>query len=111
MPRLGLIAKSIEKTSHSSPKQGSIDHPILFFVLRGFTRGNGSQQQRRLVKFDIRAGVPECWLVEPENTTIHVYAPKDNAYEPVLTSGVGEIAHLVAIMGFQVSVDEVFSEA
>lgn len=67
-------------------------------------------EQVKLVEY-AQAGVPEYWLVDPEHTTIRVYTLKDKAYELVSTNGAGEIAQSVTIKGFQVSVDDVFSEA
>ncbi len=67
-------------------------------------------EQVKLVEY-AKAGVPEYWLVDPEHTTIRIYTLKEKAYELVSTSGAGEIAQSVTLKGFQVSVDEVFSES
>jgi Uma2 family endonuclease len=58
-----------------------------------------------------QAGVPEYWLVDPEEATIRIFTLAGEGYRLAATVGHGEIATSTAIAGFAVEVDEVFADA
>jgi Uma2 family endonuclease len=58
-----------------------------------------------------RAGVPEYWLVDPEETTIRIFTLAGEDYRLAAAVGRGEVATSTAIARFAVAVDEVFADA
>jgi len=64
----------------------------------------------RLEKFleYARAGVNECWLVDPDGQTIEVYVLKAGAYNLLGKYEAKEIARSQILAGFEVAVNEVF---
>jgi Uma2 family endonuclease len=55
-----------------------------------------------------RAGIPEYWLIDPENATIRIYTLEGKAYTLAKTVSKGELAQSVTIAGFEVAIDRVF---
>jgi Uma2 family endonuclease len=56
-----------------------------------------------------RAGVSECWLVDPEAKTIEVFVLEGSVYTLLGRFLPGQVAHSQLLTGFQVAVDEVFA--
>jgi Uma2 family endonuclease len=56
-----------------------------------------------------QAGVPEYWLIGPEDTTIRIYTLAGESYTLAAQVGDGEVAASTAIAGFEIAVDEVFA--
>ncbi len=54
------------------------------------------------------AGIPECWIVNPQDETIAVLSLTGNAYTPLGVFRRGDQAASALLEGFSVSVDEVF---
>jgi Uma2 family endonuclease len=65
--------------------------------------------QDRKVKLPLyeETGVPECWIVDPDQGTIEVYGLQRGAYALLGHWGRGEVAVSQALAGFQVAVDDV----
>jgi Uma2 family endonuclease len=57
-----------------------------------------------------QAGVPEYWLVDPENRTIRVYTLQGEAYILTSTASLGQVARSATIEGFEVPVGGVFGK-
>jgi Uma2 family endonuclease len=58
-----------------------------------------------------RAGIPEYWLLDPENSTIRIHTLDGGAYALSVTASAGQGARATTITGFEVAVDDVFSES
>lgn len=56
------------------------------------------------------AGIPEYWIVDPENRTITVLSLEGTEYFPRGVYGEGETAESVLLPGFSVSVSDCFAE-
>ena len=56
------------------------------------------------------AGIPEYWIVDPENRTITVLSLDGAEYFPRGVFGEGEVAESVLLPGFSVSVTDCFAE-
>ena len=54
-------------------------------------------------------GVPECWLVDPQNNTIEVYGLRGNSYALLGRWGPGEGARSEILLGFEVEVEVIFA--
>ena len=54
------------------------------------------------------AGVPEYWLVDPEDKTIRVHVLEGNAYRLAAIYRPGQIARSETLSGFEIAVDRVF---
>jgi Uma2 family endonuclease len=57
------------------------------------------------------AGIPEYWIVDPENRTITVLSLDGTEYFPRGVFGEGEVAESVLLPGFSVDVSECFAQA
>lgn len=57
------------------------------------------------------AGIPEYWLVDPEDQTVEVFTLQERAYVLEIKVELGESARSQVLEGFSVPVDEVFSPA
>jgi Uma2 family endonuclease len=57
------------------------------------------------------AGIPEYWIVDPENRTITVLSLDGTEYFPRGVFGEGEVAESVLLPGFAVDVAECFAQA
>jgi Uma2 family endonuclease len=57
-----------------------------------------------------QAGVPEYWLVDPENRTIRVYTLQGEAYTLTGTASPGQVARSTTVEGFEVAVGDVFGK-
>jgi Uma2 family endonuclease len=66
-------------------------------------------EEVKLVEY-AQAGVPEYWLVDPENRTIRVYTLQGEAYTLTSTASSGQVAHSTTIEGFEVPVGGVFGK-
>lgn len=62
------------------------------------------------------AGIPECWIVDPDTQSISVLVLKPReagtyrAYTPLGEFVSGQTAHSRLLQGFQIAVDDVFAE-
>lgn len=56
-----------------------------------------------------RAGIPEYWIVDPQEQRITVLRLEEDAYQEHGSWGAGEQALSAGLPGFRVSVDEVFA--
>ena len=54
------------------------------------------------------AGIPEYWLLDPDNATIRVYVLEDDPYALSATVSAGQTTRSVTIPGFELAVDDVF---
>lgn len=70
----------------------------------------GTRDTDEAVKLEeyAQAGIPEYWLIDPENTTIRIYTLSDKAYTLTQTVGKGQSAQSVTIPGLKVSAERVF---
>jgi Uma2 family endonuclease len=66
-------------------------------------------EEVKLIEY-ARAGVPEYWLVDPENRTIRVYTLQGEAYTLASTASSGQVARSTTIEGFEVPVGGVFGK-
>ena len=57
-----------------------------------------------------QAGIPEYWLVDPQERHIIVYALEGKAYRQAGLYGAGTVAASVLLPGWSVVVDEVLKE-
>lgn len=57
-----------------------------------------------------QAGIVEYWIVDPEARTIEVLVFREGAYALLDKWGTGEIARSKLLEGFEVAVNEVFSQ-
>ena len=57
------------------------------------------------------AGIPEYWIVDPENRTITILSLDGAEYFPRGVFGEGEVAESVLLPGFSVDVAECFAQA
>ena len=57
-----------------------------------------------------RAGVPEYWLIDPEQRTIRIYALRGEKYDLLATCRSGDRARSEAVAGFEIPVDLIFGE-
>ena len=70
----------------------------------------GNARLDRTVKFHIyeEAGVPECWMLDPETETVEVFALADGAYVRHDAAGRGGRVTSAHLPGFAVDVDDLF---
>ena len=73
--------------------------------------GDREVDERVKLKEYAQAGIAEYWLVDPEDSTIHVYVLEGSAYELSAQVGKGQVARSATIAGFEVALDEVFADA
>ena len=55
-----------------------------------------------------QAGIPEYWIIHPENRSVTVYSLEGKAYRLVSQSAPGQRARSLILAGFEVSVNELF---
>jgi Uma2 family endonuclease len=73
---------------------------------------SGTERADRREKFEeyARAGVSECWLVDPRGCTIEVYVLREEVYHLLGKWGLGEVACSEVLKGFEVPVAAVLTE-
>ena len=72
-----------------------------------------TQRHDQLVKLNLyqQAGVSEYWIVDPENTTIHVFLPDDNGFFRIHeVYGQHDVAKVNVLDGCFIELNKVFSE-
>ena len=75
-------------------------------VVRDSDRGRDLEIKRREYA---QAGIPEYWIVDPQQNTITVLALRDTAYAVHGEFGAGARAGSVLLAGFSVAVDDIFA--
>lgn len=66
-----------------------------------------TDRREKMVEY-ARAGIQECWLVDPDERTVEVFTLREGAYVLLGKWGVGEIAHSKELPGFEITVDAIF---
>lgn len=71
---------------------------------------NWNVDRQKKFKVYAKAGVPEYWIVDPDQRTIELYVLHGNTYHLLGKYGVGETAHSNILAGFEVAVAEICPE-
>ena len=80
---------------------------VMEVVSRDYRRHDLQTKRREYAQ----AGIPEYWIVDPEDERITVLVLKDERYAVYGEFGKGEVARSSLLPGFEVSVDEVWAAA
>jgi Uma2 family endonuclease len=72
----------------------------------------GTRHRDRTTKFKAyqEAGVPEYWMVDPDDRTVEVYILRDGRYLQLCRGGVGDVVRSEVVEGFRLAVAELFPE-
>jgi len=80
-------------------------------VMEVLSPSNWLYDRREKMQAYREGGVAEYWIVDPRARTIEVYVLEQGAYRLVNQYGPGEVAQSLEVVGFHVSLDDVFREA
>lgn len=79
------------------------------WVAEVISRGTRRLDKETKVDEYSQAGVPEYWLVDPENDTLHIYTLADETYGLAATVTAGQTARSETIPGFEIPLDDLFA--
>ncbi len=68
---------------------------------------NWNVDRQKKFKVYAKAGVPEYWIVDPDQRTIELYVLRGSAYHLLGKYGVGETARSNVLSGFEVAVEDI----
>ena len=92
-------------------RQSTGDYPIGGDLVMEVVSGSRSDRERDLIekRYDYaQAGIPEYWIVDPEEKMISVLRLEGDKYAEHGRFGAGQVATSHPLLGFAVAVDEVW---